>query len=155
MAFHQPLLPVLPVAKELISKTRWTSKTSSVHDSALKNLHPRILVADDDSRLEWLQNEGAKVEVGASTLTSKLWKKGPHKGHAMGKTDENSGPAHITSKPLSTEPDGIGSNDGSAADQVPVVDISTAYGKRPAGRKRVKSLFARSKSSKRGESADD
>lgn len=154
MAFHQPLLPVLPVAKELISKTRWTSKTSSVHDSALKNLHPRILVADDDSRLEWLQNEGAKVDIGAPALTGKLWKKSPHRS-GVARTGEGSGLGHITSKPLSTEPDRIGSDEGAGDDHAPVAEFSTSAGKRPVGRKRVKSLFTRNKPSKRVESADE
>ncbi|KAJ2930173.1 hypothetical protein H1R20_g6917, partial [Candolleomyces eurysporus] len=67
MAFHQPLLPVLPVAKELISKTKWTtSKNAPVHDSPLKLLHPRMLVADDESRLEWLQNEGSSLKIPAA-----------------------------------------------------------------------------------------
>ena len=62
MAFHQPLLPVLPVAKELLSKTKWTtSKNASVHDSPLKLLHPRMLVADDEARPEWLKNEGSSL----------------------------------------------------------------------------------------------
>jgi hypothetical protein len=29
MALHQPLLPVLPVAREIISKTKWGSKQAA------------------------------------------------------------------------------------------------------------------------------
>ncbi|KAJ7498810.1 golgi-body localization protein domain-containing protein [Mycena latifolia] len=32
MAFHQPLVPVLPVARELISKTKWIANKSTGHD---------------------------------------------------------------------------------------------------------------------------
>lgn len=53
MAFHQPLLPVLPVARELLSKTKWGSKTTlQPHDSPFRLLHPRAMLAtDDDARL--------------------------------------------------------------------------------------------------------
>lgn len=58
MAFHQPLLPVLPVAKELLAKTKWTASKSGsqVHDSPFQMLHPRMmLTADDDMRLKAMQ----------------------------------------------------------------------------------------------------
>jgi hypothetical protein len=32
MAFHQPLVPVLPVARELISKTKWIANKSTGQD---------------------------------------------------------------------------------------------------------------------------
>jgi hypothetical protein len=156
MAFHQPLLPVLPVAKELISKTRWTtSKTSSVHESPLKLLHPRMLVADDDSRLEWLQNEGAKVEVGANAIaapSSKIWKKSPQRSN-LGKGGET-GLQPITSKPISSEPEAIGAGAPIVTGQAPAPGHSAAPGKPRGGRKRVKSLFSRSKNSKSGDSVE-
>lgn len=48
MAFHQPLLPVLPVAKELISKTKWTKGGSQAHENLQRLLH-----SDEDPRLDW------------------------------------------------------------------------------------------------------
>ncbi|KAF9008973.1 golgi-body localization protein domain-containing protein [Cyathus striatus] len=42
MALHQPLVPVLPVARELISKTKWTtSKSTPPHEHPLQLLHPK------------------------------------------------------------------------------------------------------------------
>ena len=48
MAFNQPLLPVLPVARELISKTKWMSSKANhaSHDNPLQFLHPRFLTID-------------------------------------------------------------------------------------------------------------
>ena len=48
MAFNQPLLPVLPVARELISKTKWMSSRTAhaSQDNALRFLHPRFLTID-------------------------------------------------------------------------------------------------------------
>lgn len=53
MVFHQPLIPVLPVARELISKTKWTSsKTGGQnHESPLQLLHPAILGQENDSHV--------------------------------------------------------------------------------------------------------
>lgn len=48
MAFNQPLLPVLPVARELISKTKWKSSksTHTFHESPVHFLHPRFFAID-------------------------------------------------------------------------------------------------------------
>ncbi|KIK68037.1 hypothetical protein GYMLUDRAFT_238205 [Collybiopsis luxurians FD-317 M1] len=47
MAFHQPLVPVLPVARELISKTKWIASkgTAAVmeHSSPPKSSHPKAI----------------------------------------------------------------------------------------------------------------
>lgn len=144
MAFHQPLLPVLPVAKELISKTRWTSsKGAPVHDSPLKLLHPRMLVADDDSRLEWLQREGTKLEVRPNN-GSRNSKKSPMKEVNFSNPPPPPPPpiTTITSQPLSSEPESM-------------MDAPIgAPQKRAANRNRVKSLFTRNKS-KGSSSVDD
>jgi hypothetical protein len=52
MAFHQPLLPVLPVAKELISKTKWTKGGNQVHENLERLLH-----SDEDPRLDWMEEK--------------------------------------------------------------------------------------------------
>jgi hypothetical protein len=133
MAFHQPLLPVLPVAKELLSKTKWTtSKNAPVHDSPLKLLHPRMLVADDESRLEWLKNEGSSMKVSAGQ------NRGAKTPVKSAKAPEP--PKILTSKPLSSEPQSI--NDQS---EVPAPSSK---------RSRVKSLFSRHKSTRSGGSAE-
>lgn len=52
MAFHQPLLPVLPVAKELISKTKWTKGGSQAHENLQRLLH-----SDEDPQLDWMEEK--------------------------------------------------------------------------------------------------
>ena len=125
MAFHQPLLPVLPVAKELLAKTKWTTtKSSQPHDSPLKMLHPRMmLTADDDTRLE-LMKEVPKVTAGSS----RVWKNPLHRSK-----NENGSP--LSTPPVSIQPSLQSSND---PDEHP---------KRPESRNRVKSLFSRRRSS--------
>jgi hypothetical protein len=126
MAFHQPLLPVLPVAKELLAKTKWTASKSSSqpHDSPLKMLHPRMmLTADDDTRLE-LMKEVPKV----TTSSSRPWKS----PFQQSKHDVTT----VAPKPMlpsQLDPPRANDSNGSA--------------KRPESRNRVKSLFTRRRSS--------
>ncbi|PPQ99072.1 hypothetical protein CVT24_003632 [Panaeolus cyanescens] len=115
MAFHQPLVPVLPVAKELLSKTKWTaSKSNSVHDNPFRLLHPtQMLATDDDDRLNFLHTDPYRKD-GKSIWRNPL----KHK---------EEGP-RLTSKPLTTEPEIF-------------VEPEESGEHAPAGRKRVKSLF--------------
>ncbi|KAF8195786.1 golgi-body localization protein domain-containing protein [Mycena galopus ATCC 62051] len=49
MAFHQPLVPVLPVARELISKTKWIANNKSGQDlSSLPKTRKTLTNAEDD-----------------------------------------------------------------------------------------------------------
>ncbi|KAJ7764981.1 golgi-body localization protein domain-containing protein [Mycena maculata] len=48
MAFHQPLVPVLPVARELISKTKWTNKSIAQDINALPSKRTKGLIQEDD-----------------------------------------------------------------------------------------------------------
>lgn len=118
MAFHQPLVPVLPVARELLSKTKWTaSKTSNQpHDSPLRLLHPKIFATDDDRRLTMMQTETSRKHEGSS---KSVWKNALR---------NNKDPSSFTSLPLTDEPESMESGEGE--------DVEPA-----AGRKRVKSLF--------------
>ncbi|TFK23245.1 hypothetical protein FA15DRAFT_705606 [Coprinopsis marcescibilis] len=131
MAFHQPLLPVLPVAKELLSKTKWTaSKNPQIHDHPLKLLHPRLLATDDDSRLHWLHNEGTKVTVGSSS--TKTWK-----NPLRSKNDSPPvAPPLVMESSSSKEPD-------------------SSPTKRPESRNRVKSLFSKHKATPPKSKKDD
>lgn len=124
MAFHQPLLPVLPVAKELISKTKWSAtKNTQVHDSPFKMLHPRMmLTADDDTRLQLLHNNDGSKGTSSSTRN---WKNPL-------RSAKNPSPSIIPSQPLSAEPESIKDSDSMSS-------------KRADGRKRVKSLFSKNK----------
>jgi len=132
MALNQPLVPVLPVARELLSKTKWTASKSGnqPHDHPLRLLHPTILAADDDSRLNWIHGgtlktiEGSSKHVQSNPLKTK-------KGSPI-----------FTETPLAAEPESM--------DLEPQSSDSHA-----SGRKRVKSLFGKSsKHSSRGRKTD-
>ena len=92
MAFNQPLLPVLPVARELISKTKWKSSKSSYshHESPLQLLHPRYLTIDGH------QSNVSLVEE-PKTQPSLLPWEGPR----------DKDPPTISSLPLTSEPENI------------------------------------------------
>ena len=121
MALNQPLVPVLPVARELLSKTRWTASKSGnqPHDHPLRLLHPTILATDDDSRLNWIHGGTLKTIEGPSK----------HAQHNPFKTKKDS--PIFTETPLTAEPESM--------DLEPQGSDS-----HPTSRKRVKSLFSRS-----------
>ena len=53
VAFQQPLVPVLPVARELITKTKWiASKKDSTHDRPNRPHTPRLLKAGTSKALD-------------------------------------------------------------------------------------------------------
>lgn len=124
MAFHQPLLPVLPVARELLSKTKWIASSSKVPPQIdLKGAPPKlprakVLSVDDDTKLD-----------SARSKTERARSKSPHRGWRKGsrRKFEAATPASFTNLPLTDEPDSL------------AVDES----ERPTSRKRLKSLFTR------------
>lgn len=158
MAFHQPLLPVLPVAKELLSKTRWTSsKATPAHESPFKLLHPRMLVADDDSRLEWLQREGTKLTLDPPTARKRSVgqpsKTPPAKPTRLPNASSSTvgpsappPPANITAMPFSSEPESMDDPQDIPSRPAPVATSS---------RSRVKGLFKRGKGGKGGNARID
>ncbi|KAF8913997.1 golgi-body localization protein domain-containing protein [Gymnopilus junonius] len=119
MAFHQPLVP------------------QSAHDNPLRLLHPRhFSTNDDDHRLNWMQAEKSKKNMGGSSKSS--WRAALR---------NNKDPPVLTALPLTAEPESI--------DTEPIGNSDS-----PPGRKRVKSLFGnkssrRSKSRGPGKSEDD
>jgi hypothetical protein len=121
MALNQPLVPVLPVARELLSKTKWTASKSAnqPHDHPLRLLHPTILATDDDSRLNWIHGGTLKTVDGSS--------KNAQRNLLKTKKDTQI----FTETPLSTEPESM--------DIEPQDSDSHA-----TSRKRVKSLFGKS-----------
>jgi len=122
MAFHQPLVPVLPVARELFSKTKWTSSKSTAqpHDNPLRLLHPRIFATDDDHRLNSIQVEPLK-KPGTPAKTSR---RNPSK-------NSKDTSLLLTSLPLTAEPEAMIEPDKPGSPD------------RGTGRKRVKSLFSK------------
>lgn len=92
MAFNQPLLPVLPVARELISKTKWMSSRANhaSQDNALQFLHPRFLAIDGQQSNAALAEELKKLD------SSDLLQHGRH-GESP----------RISSLPLTAEPESM------------------------------------------------
>lgn len=132
MAFHQPLVPVLPVARELLSKTKWTATSKQQpHDSPLKLLHPRLFATDDDQRLNLVHAESSRKTMELASKSS--WR------HPLRKE-----PAHMTSLPLTDEPEAMEAPSSDSRSTTPQPDRDTP------GRKRVKSLFNRKRSKSRG-----
>ena len=123
MALNQPLVPVLPVARELLSKTRWTASKSGnqPHDHPLRLLHPTILATDDDSRLNWIHGGTVKTIEGSSKHAQ------PERNPFKTRKDSQV----FTETPLTVEPESM--------DLEPQGSDSHS-----ASRKRVKSLFGRS-----------
>ncbi|GLB33910.1 putative RNA pol II promoter Fmp27 protein [Lyophyllum shimeji] len=125
MAFHQPLLPVLPVARELISKTKWipsSSKTATQID--IRGPPPKLprvrrLSIEDDANLSRAQSRHSKTR---SKSAGPRWRQTSHR-----KLEPN-----ITSLPLTDEPESITTE----------VELPNRSG----GRKRMMSFFSRSSS---------
>lgn len=113
MVFHQPLIPVLPVAKELISKTKWTSSKTGIqsHEHPLQLLHPGVLASDNDSRLTLRRSGSSTTSV-------------PQSRSSVGAQSRDD--AGSTSVPVTTEPDRLIENP----------KLSTT-------RKRMRSLFGK------------
>lgn len=96
MVFHQPLIPVLPVAKEILSKTKFKGSSRVAHD------------ADLDSRRPGKETERKR------TLTFHL----PGRSHSRSlhskrakKTIQPPDVPRLTSQPLVAEPEPIGADD--------------------------------------------
>jgi len=129
MAFQQPLLPVLPVARELISKTKWMSSSKGVLQIAAGGPPPKlprakVLSVDDDSRLE-LVRASRNTRKKSSKSPGRVWRKG------IRRKPESTLP--ITDLPITDEPESL-----NVEDDQPI---------RPTSRKRVMSLFSRGGSS--------
>ncbi|KAJ3853573.1 golgi-body localization protein domain-containing protein [Lentinula lateritia] len=143
MAFQQPLVPVLPVARELISKTKWIASKSTAavieHTSPPKSAQPKAIAHVSHA------NNGFEEEKGHETPPSlpsfldappspppRHWKKTSHR-KADDATILGAGPFTADPEPMNDE-------------QFGAANVS-----RPPGRRRVLSLFSRS-SSKSGKS---
>lgn len=124
MAFHQPLLPVFPVARELISKTKWIASSSKAPAQIdLKGPPPKlprakVLSVGDDTKLDSVQSKTVRAR---SQSPQQGWRKG-----SRGKLEAGTLPK-FTTLPLTDEPDSLASDDL----------------ERPNNRKRLRSLFSR------------
>jgi hypothetical protein len=88
MVFHQPLIPVLPVARELISKTKWIGSKGSSHSEM--HGHLGSAVEDDATSRELLSKRHGPSP-------HRPWRKTPHR------TTVSSG--SLISSPLTSEPE--------------------------------------------------
>ena len=115
MALNQPLLPVLPVARELFSKTKLMSSKAhhASQDNVLQFLHPRFFAIDGQ------QSNAAPVEE------LNRWDASSNLPHSPSSRHGDS--PLISSLPLTAEPETIESDQ--------TEERST--------RRRVKSLFSR------------
>src|ERR1700761_2092712 len=94
MAFHQPLVPVLPVARELISKTKWIANKNNGQDiyaSPSPQKMPRA------KALTHTDNDGAESE--RSQSPHPRWRK------SRKKTDSPT-PAILPEATFTSEPEG-------------------------------------------------
>ncbi|KAF5344064.1 hypothetical protein D9758_008855 [Tetrapyrgos nigripes] len=128
MAFHQPLVPVLPVARELISKTKWIALKGTEeleYKSPPKSAHPkptRNIEKEEEGRRSLSSGEMSLAKPRAPAYP---WKKASHR------TDS---PVTLITPSLTTEPESF--------DEEIV---------RPPSRNRVLSAFRRkSRKSERG-----
>ncbi|KAG5725006.1 UPF0648 protein C3H5.09c [Termitomyces sp. T112] len=125
MAFHQPLLPVFPVARELISKTKLLSYSSkTITPSDVKGPPPKLgraraLSGDDDLKRERSQPRGKS--------------KSPSRGRRIASSRNSKLIPPIASLPFSDEPESF--VQGSSAIEVEKPSRSDT------GRKRMMSFF--------------
>jgi hypothetical protein len=134
MAFHQPLLPVLPVARELLSKTKWMASSSKIPPQIdFKGPPPKlprakVLSVDDDTKLDRVCS---RVERARS--------KSPHWRKGSSRKFESATPSSFTNLPLTDEPDSLVMHDS----------------ERSNDRKGLKSLFTRGAKSDSTSVSDD
>ncbi|KAJ3774447.1 golgi-body localization protein domain-containing protein [Lentinula raphanica] len=143
MAFQQPLVPVLPVARELISKTKWiaTKSTAAVIEHTAPQKSGRLkAISNESHNLNHNEKEGesvARPSVSSfldgpppsirTSPPSRHWKKTSHRKME---------PVPILDAgPFTADPESIDSD----------AEFGVG-GPRPPGRKRVLSLFSRTSS---------
>ena len=125
MAFHQPLVPVFPVARELIAKTKFIPSSS-------KNPSP-----DDTPQLTPTPKAPGRPKLGIRQVSTPMlpkdlkWRRAS--ARRLPEEPATSFSPYITDEPEPLDEDALGS-------QPP----------RPASRNRMLSLFSRSSSSKSG-----
>ncbi|KAK0468225.1 golgi-body localization protein domain-containing protein [Desarmillaria tabescens] len=129
MAFHQPLVPVLPVAREIFSKTKWIATKSAAvpefHHPALPNSSRSnlLLTADDDTNRSDDNHD----------TRERLRTPSPHRGwRKASKRKSDTSPHILANAQLYEEPETL-----------PVEPI------RPSSRNRMLSLLGRGSSSKK------
>jgi hypothetical protein len=125
MVFQQPLVPILPVARELISKTKWiASKASNINAHPQKSLLPATNV---DSPLQPSTSKRARTQS-------------PHHRRRKGSPQPGTPPDNLPMPVLSGE---IEQNDES---DLADVEDDTLRPSRPRSRRRILSLFSRTSS---------
>lgn len=126
MAFHQPLVPVIPVARELISKTKWMASKTHLEPNASPPKRHRIKAAppdnvENDTHLQSGKNTRARTPSPHRTL-KKLLRPRPQ-------TPPPPLP-HFTPGPITSEPE-------------PLEEEGQGRPGRPNARSRVLSIFHR------------
>lgn len=135
MAFNQPLIPVMPVARELLSKTKWINSKGSHVDGPLQ---PKLVKAPTNL-VE--QNKGARRRsLSTTTLPppralspGRRWKRTSHR-------DLEPHPPSYIEAPFTAEPESLDTN----------IYQSSSMASR--SRSRMKTLFSRKSSRTTGSS---
>lgn len=99
MAFHQPLLPVLPVARELLSKTKLIPSSKAAPQIEAKGPPPKLprakaLSVEDSTKLDLTQ----PIRSRSSSPSKGRWRKGSHQSLETSSTP-------IMSSELTVEPE--------------------------------------------------
>ncbi|CCM03163.1 uncharacterized protein FIBRA_05285 [Fibroporia radiculosa] len=129
MAFQQPLVPVLPVARELISKTKWIAPKSH-HSHTLDEHHRSTLLPFQARQMTSSSSSGSTATGSRTTSTPTGTLLSSSKGRAMSLFHlHNKTATPIVASSLTTEPEEI-------------QDSSDASSRR-RGRPRVFSVFKR------------
>ncbi|KAL0070669.1 Protein SABRE [Marasmius tenuissimus] len=143
MAFHQPLVPVLPVARELISKTKWIASKSG---PTLPGPEPPAKTTKLLKAPQRISHESDGEDTPRASQSSQTAFQNTHWKKASRRTRE---PAPIMDATFTTEPGTF-----SGADDDDDSDHDAAV--RPQNRKRMLSLFGRrTTSSRSGNSRKD
>jgi len=132
MAFQQPLVPVLPVARELISKTKWIASKSTTavmeHGIAPKSAPPKAIAIvphnDDEADEPEGRRSSSSFDLRPPPSSKRHWKKASHR-KAETTAVFGTGPLTADPEPLDDEELGVS---------------------RPPSRKRMISLFSRTSS---------
>ncbi|KAL0949429.1 hypothetical protein HGRIS_009489 [Hohenbuehelia grisea] len=127
MAFHQPLLPVFPVARELISKTKWLSPSKNNHADS-QNFISRFGKTNLASNGETRVSRG-RTKESRTPSPQRKWKR-------TSRRRPDTPPTSFNITPLTAEPDSLES-------ELSLVEAKQSH------RGRVRSLFSRANSRSR------
>ncbi|PCH41098.1 hypothetical protein WOLCODRAFT_89020 [Wolfiporia cocos MD-104 SS10] len=112
IAFQQPLVPVLPVARELISKTKWIpGKTHHVHDEHPRSNSPSLLLPFHGRHSNTSSSTSSTATTSSSTSTLDLKRQ---RTRSLFQKRKNQAP--IVAEEVTAEPEPLGAEGNSTND---------------------------------------